>query len=339
MMLAATLVACGGAAPEALDAGATSPPRTGRFGSLRDMVMLERAEANARAALFIDRFEATQGDWRQFADSAAGQDVNARTVRLVGEPSLPVANMNVVQARAFAHWRFARLPTVAEWELVAVGDGRTLFPWGRRQDATRANTGDLAFGATTPVGTFESGRRAGGDAPYDLVGNVREWTSSVPVQWCEAELDVPLSFSRCHRRALSAPALACWQQVGGLVPLGVLSAAGGVDVPRVVVGGDFETPMTQLHAQQIGSERRQRTGLRVYTTAGELLDRLLASTDPLEATERVLLEQFIRRGSHRAVLVQALDTDAILREVPPGSVADGVLRLLQPSRDANGQKR
>jgi len=50
-------------------------------------------------------------------------------------------------------------------------------------DATRANTGELGLGEPTPVGTFESGRRAQG-WPYDLVGNVSEWTETVPASWC-----------------------------------------------------------------------------------------------------------------------------------------------------------
>ena len=75
--------------------------------------------------------------------------------------------------------------------------------------------GEIMDGEATPVGTFESGRRAGSDTPYDLVGNVREWSESVPASWCEQDLEVPASFARCHERALATPALGVWRGTGG----------------------------------------------------------------------------------------------------------------------------
>jgi len=319
--------ACGAGEDPALADGGRL--RVGRFGSLRDFVLVDRAGSHPRDVLFVDRFEVTQGDWYQFTQTRQGRAVDAERVRVSNDPALPVGGVTLPQARAFASWRLARLPRVDEWQAVAVGDGRSRFPWGSKQDPTKANTGDLALGQTTPVGTFESGRRAGADAPYDLVGNVREWTESVPASWWERGLDLPRSFRRAQQRARLTPALQPWQGFGGLMPLGAVVAAGGLDTPRVVVGSDYETPMVELYGEQRGREWRQRTGLRLYATAGELLDRLLAMHEPIDAEGRALVQRFLSRDRHRDVLLRALEPEQMLAEVPKGSVADWVLRALQ----------
>src|SRR5690606_25109281 len=64
-----------------------------------------------------------------------------------------------------------------EWEYACTRGGANRFPWGDKLDATRVNTGELGLMRSTPVGTFESGRR--GDAAFDLIGNVGEWTETV----------------------------------------------------------------------------------------------------------------------------------------------------------------
>ena len=126
--------------------------REGRFGSLRDFVLVDRDGASAGAALFVDRFEATQADWLQFAASASGADVGAGAVIVKGRSSLPVGGMDLRQARAFARWRCGRLPSEEEWLRVTGGGGRSPFPWGSKEDATRANTGDLG----NDIGGFPS---------------------------------------------------------------------------------------------------------------------------------------------------------------------------------------
>ncbi|HEB51690.1 MAG TPA: hypothetical protein ENI87_00390, partial [bacterium] len=266
-------------------------PRRGRFGSIRDLVLVGRVPARAGEALFVDRFEATQADWTEFATTAAGRAVDAREVRLVGGGSLPVAGMDLLQARAFARWRFGRLPSEAEWRAVTAGDGPGPFPWGSgMRDATRANTGDLGLGETVPVGTFESGRKDTGNAPYDLIGNVREWTETVPTDWCRSPgLDVRPAYLASWRVARKVPALSTWA-IAGMLPPGLVVGVGGADVPRKVVGADFATPTASVVGRrddvQFAGERSQRTGLRVYTTAAELLARLLACESPVEASER-----------------------------------------------------
>src|SRR5690606_12201568 len=53
-----------------------TPPRRGAFGSLRDLVLFERAGGPGEP-FFLDRFEATCEDWLDFAATEAGAAVGA----------------------------------------------------------------------------------------------------------------------------------------------------------------------------------------------------------------------------------------------------------------------
>lgn len=297
--------------------------RSGRFGSLRDFVLIERAGVGN--GLFVDRFEATQGDWQEFAASDSGRAVRAGRVAIVGGLSLPVGGMDFAQARAFARWRCGRLPSEQEWQFVTEGGGRSPFPWGSKEEAARANTGDLALGERVPVGTFESGRKTGGNAPYDLIGNVREWTETVPFDWCQQSgVGDTSSFRRSLRRALRQPCLRVWADRFGHLPGGMLVVLGGDGVPRRCVGADFETPMRDVWEHQFDTqaegERRMRTGLRVYTTVAELLARLIGLRGSVTVAERAQLRAFIDRNGHREALRSAYEASP-LRDLglPEGS--------------------
>jgi formylglycine-generating enzyme required for sulfatase activity len=300
LALSWVVVACGGD-PGVGVGSVGSNQRSGRFGSLRDFVLVDRD-----AGLFVDRFEATQADWVGFAATDRGRAVAAGDVSIIGRLSLPVGGMDLLQARAFASWRCGRLPSEREWQGVTEGGGRGSFPWGTKEDATRANTGDLGLRERMPVGTFESGRKAGGDAPYDLIGNVREWTETVPPEWCLDSGPDPSSFSRSLARVERNPSLAAWGDRFGLVPAGLLVASGGPGVPRRCVGADFETQMRFVRERsfdtQAAGERRLRTGLRVYATAAELVERLVGLRGEVDGDERLQLQAFVGRRGHRAAL-------------------------------------
>ncbi len=302
-----------------------APLRAGRFGSLRDLVLFERPDGVPGAALFVDRFEATRGDWAPFAATAAGRAVGAHLVPTSGDQALPVSLVNLRQARAFATWRYLRLPRYGEWQFATVGDGRSRFPWGSREDPTRANTSELGLGEPTPVGTFESGRRVGGGQPYDLIGNVSEWTESVPVRWCNDVLDPLAAMQTCCHRVLATPALAVWQGPGGLVPLVWAAQAGGEHVPREVVGADFQAPMSEgvLGGEAVpAGDRRTRTGLRLCSTAAELLAALAAEPAAPSEADVEQVRRFLRRDGHGPVLAAAWTA---LREA--NAIADPQLPL------------
>lgn len=109
----------------------------------------------------------------------------------------PVNCVTWAQASAYCAWRGGRLPTEAQWEYAARGNGRRLYPWGSDlPDGRRVNAcgdecerlpiwgrgrvrglydQDDGWEATSPVTAFARGRTASG--LLNLAGNVWEWTA------------------------------------------------------------------------------------------------------------------------------------------------------------------
>lgn len=288
-------------------AAASSSARHGRLGSLRDLVLVQLPGRPSLEVLFVDRFEATRADWAEFAASPAGRAVAAEAVDTGGDPTLPATGLDLRQARAFAQWRCLRLPARDEWELVATGDGHSQFPWGDQANSSRANTAELGLLEPTPVGTFESGRRAGGDQPYDLIGNASEWTETVPWRWFREELDAPTGAPRLRDRVLRSRALAAWSPALGVLPAGWLAQAGGETVPREVVGSDFQAHIDAVVDPVPAGDRRHATGVRLYGSAADLVAALCALATEPTAAEIQQLREFLRRPGHREPMVAAFE--------------------------------
>lgn len=139
----------------------------------------DRAPAVPEAGFWIDRFEVTVHEYREFMD-ATGRSLPAGATLWsdpwTGPGSLPATSMRLEDARAYASWRGKRLPTSPEWEWAARGPADFRYPWGDNFGETFANTAALDLHRPTLVGTFFNGQSFCG--AYDLVGNVWEWTES-----------------------------------------------------------------------------------------------------------------------------------------------------------------
>ncbi|MEM7245659.1 MAG: SUMF1/EgtB/PvdO family nonheme iron enzyme [Acidobacteriota bacterium] len=126
------------------------------------------------SSYLIDVNEVTWGQFELF--------MRAKSIRTWRIPSWdpgddhPVVNVTWDHASEFCDWVGARLPTEAEWEHAARGDGGR-YPWGERWEDGRANldSGPDGHSKTAPVGSYPNGR-----SPYglnDMAGNVEEWVA------------------------------------------------------------------------------------------------------------------------------------------------------------------
>lgn len=102
-----------------------------------------------------------------------------------GKDNHPVVHIAYDDAVAYAKWSGRRLPTEAEWEYAARGQGKsTIYNWGNDAEILekKANTWTGQFPVensikdghdrTAPVGSFPPNS----NGLYDMAGNVWEWT-------------------------------------------------------------------------------------------------------------------------------------------------------------------
>jgi formylglycine-generating enzyme required for sulfatase activity len=168
------------------------------------------------ASFCIDLHEVTAGAYRVCADvgkcrrapsevdwpkiSEADRELYSPTCTF-GDPARAEHPINCVtwqMANDFCQVNGKRLPSEAEWEYATRGPDGRIYPWGDEEPtALHLNAcgkecsawgkshgivlealyqEDDGFATTAPVGQFSRGRSRFG--PYDVVGNVWEWTSS-----------------------------------------------------------------------------------------------------------------------------------------------------------------
>jgi iron(II)-dependent oxidoreductase len=123
-----------------------------------------------------------------------------------GSDNHPVVGICWYEATAYARWVGKRLPSDPEWVKAAswpvvAENGKILqrkFPWGDAMDRSVVNLWGCGPGETIPVSCFPQSSSVGG--PYQLIGNVWEWTSTNFGVWepsnLRLETEMPLKSLR-----------------------------------------------------------------------------------------------------------------------------------------------
>jgi len=120
------------------------------------------------------RYDADDADARIHLVPAAEQ--HAAWAADPGFEHHPAVEVPWFGARDFCAWRQRRLPTEAEWEKAARGDDQRPYPWGTAPPARTLAVFGRAYNATDRGDGRPDGTSA--HRVEDLLGNLREWTST-----------------------------------------------------------------------------------------------------------------------------------------------------------------
>ncbi len=127
---------------------------------------------------YIYKTEVTVAQYRKFCNATKREMPNSPDWGW--QETHPIVNVKWSDAKAYADWAGAILPSEAQWEKAARGIDGQIYPWGNNGDTSKAQcskeeTGDAK--KTVPVGSFPAGA-----SPYgvmDMAGNVWEWCSDI----------------------------------------------------------------------------------------------------------------------------------------------------------------
>ena len=161
--------------PEAL---ADDPEQLLMFAEFSGLLAETPQHVRTTGAFLIDRTEVTNGQYAEYVEAAGAAPPHDWRGKVCPPEleDLPVVNVSLAEAQAYARWRGCRLPTEAEWEKAARGvDGRR-FPWGGAFSDTACNHMQPQEAGLVAAESF-----ANWASPYGclgMIGNAREWTST-----------------------------------------------------------------------------------------------------------------------------------------------------------------
>lgn len=146
---------------------------------VKDFWMDRHKVTNHEFARFLNA-RGTGGNGHRYFDPDDGNArihlVEGRFMADRGFQDHPAVEVTWFGAREYCRWVGKRLPTEAEWEKVARGEDTRRYPWGDEPPSPERAVSGRDRNATAPTDGRPAG--AGPTRVLDLVGNVREWTSS-----------------------------------------------------------------------------------------------------------------------------------------------------------------
>lgn len=128
-------------------------------------------------AYYIYKTEVTVAQYRKFC--MATKHAMPKEPPWKWQDNQPIVYVSWNDAKAYADWAGASLPTEAQWEKAARGTDGRVYPWGNTWDATKCVNKVNAYGVNGdligphPVASYKSGA-----SPYgiqDMAGNTCEW--------------------------------------------------------------------------------------------------------------------------------------------------------------------